>query len=155
MKLAPTEIPKSAVIRVILEEPQGEISRTFLAARSQLITVILLVLVGSAFLWYRILAPAITVVARPVVRVPHAQQVLPMEADSILRVGDTIFFPGSVAPNTAMIAAVPLQGIKVRDGSGVERLLILGGEHYYVIAADGVGHLLDRTDIRGIVRTQP
>jgi hypothetical protein len=155
MKLAPIELPRSAEIGLMDEDAQSGDSRTLLIAWSQWITVLLLLSVGSAFVWYQIMEPSLRKGIQPIVRVAHARQVLPVEADSILRVGDTIYFPGAMVPNTATIAALPLQGIKARDRRGVERLLILGGERYYVITADGVGHVLERADIRGVVQTQP
>ncbi|HEY0548320.1 MAG TPA: hypothetical protein VGF13_01890 [Verrucomicrobiae bacterium] len=86
------------------------------------------------------------------VRLPRPQQVMFMEADAPLEVGDAVFVPAVFAPSVARIAALPRESIILRNaGSAAASLLILGRDSYYVTIPNGVGHIVSRADLRQLV----
>jgi hypothetical protein len=144
MKLAPPIlVPGPREIPQFSDEPPRHGGRRF--------ATVVITLLLSAVLWYGVIEPAAAKVAAPAVRVPRVQQVVFLEADSTLQVGDTVIVSGGLAPIPGKIAAVPRQLVKDRDKNGREFLLIVGSNRYYVVAANGIGQIVKRTDIRRLV----
>jgi len=153
MKLAMILVRKSDE-QLIIHDPKGKGPRMLMLGWPEQLALLLVIVVGSLWLWYGLFEPVFRKVSVPAVRVPHARQIVSCDADAALQVGDTVFIMGKLAPSAGKIAAVPFQSIKGHEANGPEQFVILGVDQYYIIAADGTGKVFNRAAIRGIVQTQ-
>jgi hypothetical protein len=139
---------------LILHEPEGKHPRMLLLGWKEQLAFLLLVAIAAAWLWFGLFEPIFRHTPQPAVRVPRAAQVMPLEREAPLHVGDTIFFAGAAAPGAGRIAALPRESVFGRDPYGPEKLVILGLNQYYVVTANGTGRVLVRADMRGMVQSQ-
>jgi hypothetical protein len=156
MKIAVVLLPKTSEPPLVLLDNKDQTARMFFITQKQQFVFFFALLLSALVIGYIAYDPAAraaqAAAAMPAVRLPRPQQVMFMEADAPLAVGDNVFVPALFAPSVARIAALPRESIILRHaGSAAASLLILGRDSYYVTVADGAGQIVSRADLRQLV----
>ncbi len=153
MQLAVIVFPKSKNRQIaVLDKNRDGVRVLVMDWPEQLLAITAFLLLSWA-LWYAVSIPGQKQVFTEAVRVPRATQVVHIKHDDLLRAGDTVLFRGNIAPGMGRIEGLPRQGVKAHGKEG-EQFMVLGPTRYYVVGTDGVGQILSRADIRGIVQTR-
>ncbi len=153
MKLALILIRKSRQAEpIILHDSKGKPPPMMLLGWPEQLSLLLVVAVAGLWMWFGLIEPRFRDEARPAIRVPRAVQVVALEADAQLTVGDIVFVHQASKPSAAMVTALPRQSFMERQADGRGKLVILGENRYYVVAENGTGQILARNDIRGRVQ---
>ena len=153
MKIAVVLLPKTSKPPLVLLDNKDQTARMFFITQKQQLVFFVALLLSALVIGYNVYDPAAraarAAAAAPAVRLPRPQQVMFMEADAPLEVGDSVFVPAVFSPSVARIAGLPRESVIVRDAdSRAARLLILGGDSYFVTIPDGSGQIVSRADLR-------
>jgi len=137
---------------LVLLDAKDQTARMFMIGRKEQFAFLVALLVSALVIGYIAYDPNSRI--KNVVsaeRLPRPQQVMFMEANAPIEVGDEVFIPGMSVPSAGKIAALPRQSIAVRDAGAATRFLILGRDRYYVALPEGAGQIVQRADIRQLV----
>ena len=151
MKIAVVLLPKTKEPPLVLLDSKDKAARMFFITQGQQFAFLVALLLSAAVIAFIAFEPASLKKAVAAVSVPRAQQVMLLERDSALEVGDSVFVPAIFAPSICKIAGLPRQSVEFRDAGGAGRFLILGQDRYYVTAPDGLGQIVRRADLRRLV----
>jgi hypothetical protein len=156
MKIAVVLLPKTAEPPLVLLDTKDQTARMFFITQKQQLVFFFALLLSALVIGYIAYDPAAraaqAAAAAPAVRLPRPQQVMFLEADAALEVGDSVFVPAIFAPSVAKIAGLPRESVVLRNaGSLSTSLLILGRDSYYVTIQNGAGQIVSRADLRQLV----
>lgn len=151
MKIAVVLLPKTSKPPLVLLDAKDQTARMFFITAAQQFAFFLVLLVGALVAGYFVYDPATRITSVSAVRVPRPQQVVFLEADATLEVGDDVFVPAVFAPNACKIVALPSQSLQIRSAGAPARFLILGQDSYYVTVPNGHGQIVHRADLRQLV----
>jgi hypothetical protein len=157
MKIAVVLLPKTQEPPLVLLDAKDQKARMFMIGRKEQFAFLIVLLVCALVIGYQVYDPvsrataAAVAKAVPAVRVQRPQQVMFMEENAALEIGDSVFVPGAFAPSICKIAGLPSQSVTLRDAGAAARFLILGRDRYYVTSPDGLGQIVHRADLRQLV----